>query len=49
MKKLTSVIEELARTPEMNGFVILKPGFLGHEEEFLTLLKNNKWNVIVFA
>ena len=30
----------------INGFVILKPEFLDHEEEFLKLLKNNGWDVI---
>ena len=30
----------------INGFVILKPEFLNHEEEFIKLLKNNGWDVI---
>ena len=43
MKKLSHIIEGLS---QVNGFAMLKPGFLDHEDEFLTLLKNNKWNVI---
>ena len=30
----------------INGFVILKPEFLDHEEEFIKLLNNNGWDVI---
>lgn len=30
----------------LNGFVILKPEFMDHEEDFLTLLKNNDWKII---
>lgn len=30
----------------INGFVILKPEFLDHEEEFLKLLDNNGWKII---
>ena len=30
----------------INGFVILKPEFLNHEEEFVKLLKNNGWDII---
>ena len=43
MKKLSSIIENISR---VNGFVILKPEFLDHEEDFMTLLKNNGWKVI---
>lgn len=43
MKKLSSVIENISR---VNGFVILKPEFMEHENGFLTLLKNNGWNII---
>ena len=30
----------------INGFVILKPEFLDHEEDFIKLLKNNGWDII---
>lgn len=43
MKKLSSVIENISR---VNGFVILKPEFMKHENGFLALLKNNGWNII---
>ena len=43
MKKLSQVIESIS---QVNGFVILKPGFMSHEDEFMTLLKNSGWNVI---
>ena len=42
--KKTFMIKE--NTNQVNGFVILKPEFLDHEDDFLTLLKNNGWNVI---
>lgn len=42
--KKTFLIKESSN--EINGFAILKPEFLDHEEDFLTLLKNNGWNVI---
>jgi nucleoside-diphosphate kinase len=44
--KQTFLIKESASSNEVNGFVILKPEFLNHEEDFLTLLKNNGWDVI---
>lgn len=43
MRKLSHIIESIS---QVNGFVILKPGFMDHEEEFLTLLKNNGWKTI---
>jgi len=30
----------------INGFAILKPEFLNHEEDFIKLLNNNGWNII---
>ena len=39
-----SIKEEVSN--QINGFVILKPEFLDHEEDFLTLLKNNGWDII---
>ena len=44
MKKFTEHIKESQN--ELNGFVILKPEFLDHTEDFLTLLKNNGWDVV---
>lgn len=45
MKSLTQFILE-SKNLELNGFCILKPEFLDHEEDFLALLKNNNWDVI---
>lgn len=45
MKKLSEILETSSQN-KINGFVILKPGFLNHENDFLTLLKNNDWRVI---
>ena len=42
--KKTYMINEDASS--VNGFVILKPEFLNHEEDFLKLLDNNGWKVI---
>lgn len=44
MKTLTQYVESIAS--KVNGFCILKPGFMKYEDEFLTLLKNNGWKVI---
>ena len=49
MKRLSALIETQAQAQhnnKVNGFVILKPGFLGHEDEFIKLLKNNDWRII---
>ena len=49
MKRLSALIEAQAQAQhnnKVNGFVILKPGFLGHEDEFIKLLKNNDWRII---
>ena len=45
MKTLSQYILE-SNNLEMNGFVILKPEFLDHKDDFLALLKNNGWNII---
>lgn len=42
--KQTFLIKESSN--EVNGFVILKPEFMDHENDFLTLLKNNGWQVL---
>lgn len=45
MKSLTQFILE-SKNLELNGFCILKPEFLDHEEDFLALLKNNGWKIV---
>lgn len=45
MKTLESFILESAKNRKYNGFVILKPGFLKHEEEFDKILSDNGWNI----
>ena len=45
MKSLAQFILE-SKNLELNGFCILKPEFLDHEEDFLALLKNNDWNIV---
>lgn len=45
MKKLSTLIETHT-VDRINGFAILKPGFIGHEEDFINLLKNNNWRII---
>lgn len=45
MKKFSTFILE-ADNIELNGFCILKPEFLEHEEDFLALLKNNDWKIV---
>jgi nucleoside diphosphate kinase len=37
------IIEALG---EVNGFCILKPEFLDHEEDFCTMLTNNGWKIV---
>lgn len=44
MKRLQQYIIEAVS--EVNGFCILKPEFLGHEEDFIKMLENNGWNII---
>lgn len=44
MKSLYQYILEAVST--VNGFCILKPEFLDHEDEFCTMLKNNDWKII---
>lgn len=46
MKSLLQFILESSDNLELNGFVILKPGFLDHKDDFLALLKNNGWDII---
>lgn len=43
MKKISNLLETIST---VNGFVILKPEFIKHEKEFLTLLNNSGWKVI---
>lgn len=44
MKKIVDYIKEALS--EINGFCILKPEFLDHEEEFCKMLNNNGWQII---
>ena len=46
MKKFTQSFLIKENENQLNGFVILKPGFLDHEEEFIKLLNNNGWDII---
>ena len=45
MKHLLEYILE-SNNLELNGFVILKPEFLDHKDDFLALLKNNGWDIV---
>lgn len=45
MKRLSTILETQAANT-INGFVILKPGFLSHTDAFITLLENNGWQII---
>lgn len=44
MKSLKQYILEYSL--EVNGFCILKPGFLDHEDDWCNLLKNNGWQIV---
>ena len=44
MKSLLDYINE--STNEINGFCILKPEFLDHTDDWLTMLQNNGWQII---
>ena len=48
MKKLSKFLEDSRdRSPRsINGFVILKPGFLEYEEPLCDMLQNNGWSII---
>ena len=48
MKKLSKFLEDSRdRSPRsINGFVILKPGFLEYEEPLCDMLHNNGWSII---
>jgi ferritin-like protein/nucleoside diphosphate kinase len=47
MKKLSTIISESSNSSfTINGFVILKPGFINHENDFQKLLENNDWRII---
>lgn len=39
-------IKESYDNLEVNGFCVLKPGFLEHKEDWLAMLKNNGWDII---
>ena len=44
MKNITDYIIE--SQTNVNGFVILKPGFINHYDELHSTLVNNKWDVL---
>lgn len=44
MKRIIDYIKEALS--EVNGFCILKPGFLEYLDEFCALLENNGWKII---
>lgn len=46
MKPLFEYLLENLEQDQINGFCILKPGFLDHEEDWLNMLQNNGWNII---
>lgn len=47
MKTLTTFInEQQVKDDKINGFVILKPGFMEYENEFDKLLNLNGWNIV---
>lgn len=46
MKHLSVFIKESLDTNQINAFVILKPEFLSHKDDFLSLLKNNGWQIV---
>ena len=48
MKKLSKFLEDSRdRSPRsINGFIILKPGFLEYEEPLCNMLQNNGWSII---
>ena len=46
MKTIQQIIKESGKGSEVNGFCVLKPEFLSHIEDFLTMLSNNGWQVV---
>ena len=44
MKTVIQFIKE--QNAELNAFVILKPGCLKYEQQWLDMLKNNDWQII---
>lgn len=44
MKSIVDYINEALS--EINGFCILKPEFLDHEDEFCKMLNNNGWQIV---
>lgn len=45
MKTFSKFLEVLQATP-INGFCILKPEFLGYEDDWINMLKNNGWTIV---
>jgi nucleoside diphosphate kinase len=46
MKSFNKTFFESESVSKLNGFCILKPEFLNHEEDFLKMLSNNGWKVV---
>lgn len=46
MKSFNKTFFESESVSKLNGFCILKPEFLDHEEDFLKMLSNNGWKVV---
>ena len=50
MKRLKEYINNICESDtsnlEVNGFCILKPGFLEHENNWYNMLENNGWQII---
>lgn len=44
MKRFSQILETVSY--ELNGFAILKPGFLDKEQQFVDMLKNARWQLI---
>ena len=45
MKQLSEYIKESLNN-EVNGFAILKPGCMDHEDDWYKMLQNNGWDII---
>ena len=46
MKTINEFIKEALEEDEINGFCILKPEFLDHEDDWFNMLKNDGWNIV---
>lgn len=46
LPEIVKVGDKSVEQDQINGFCILKPGFLDHETDFKNLLTNNAWRII---